>query len=209
MTDSSARGRPRVAYQGVAGAFSELALDRLWGARVEGHPCATFDDVVAMVLDGVVPLGLLPVENSIAGPVQASVAAIAGSGLEVLGSTAMTITLCLLALPSATIESVTIAESHAVALRQCSVFLRAHPLIEPRVSGDTAGAAAAVAASGDRSRGAIASSRAGVLYGLTTLAEGIEDRSDNTTRFVIIGASGAGSLFRALEDESRSASLQG
>lgn len=208
MIGPSARGRPRVAYQGVAGAFSELALDRLWGARVEGFPCATFDDVVAMVLDGAVPIGLLPVENSIAGPVQASVAAIAGSGLEVLGSTAMTITLCLLALPGATIESVTTAESHAVALRQCSVFLRAHPLIEPRVSGDTAGAAAAVAASGDRSRGAIASSRAGVLYGLTTLAEGIEDRSDNTTRFVIIGASAAQSLVRALEDESRSASLQ-
>ena len=208
MTGSSARSRPRVAYQGVAGAFSELALDRLWGARVEGHPCATFDDVVAMVRDGAVPIGFLPIENSIAGPVQASVTAIAGSGLEVLGSTAMTITLCLLALPGATIESVKTAESHAVALRQCSVFLRAHPLIEPRVSGDTAGAAAAVAASGDRSRGAIASSRAGVLYGLTTLAEGIEDRSDNTTRFVIIGASGARSLFRALEEESRSASLR-
>ena len=208
MTGASAGGCPGVAYQGVAGAFSELALDRLWGARVEGRPCATFDDVVAMVLNGTVPLGLLPVENSIAGPVQASVAAIAGSGLEVLGSTAMTITLCLLAPPGATIESVTIAESHAVALRQCSVFLRAHPMIEARVSGDTAGAAAAVAASGDRSRAAVASSRAGVLYGLATLAEGIEDRSDNTTRFVIIGERGARSLFRALEDESRSASLQ-
>lgn len=208
MTSPASSGRPAVAYQGVAGAFSELAIEQLWSSRVQGRPCATFDEVAAVVRDGGAPLGLLPIENSIAGPVQASLAVIAGSGLTVLGSTQMTITLCLLGVPGASLQSLRTAESHAVALRQCDVFLRAHPWIAPQVSGDTAAAAASVALSGDQSRGAIASSRAGALYGLTVLVEGIEDRSDNTTRFVVIGARDALSLFRALDETGESASLQ-
>ena len=136
------------------------------------------------------PLGLLPTENSIAGPVHEAQAAIAASSLAVVRGTSLPIHLSLLALPGATLESLRSVASHPVALRQCAQFLSAHPQLVAREAGDTAGAAREVAMAGDRTRGAIASSRAGVLNGLVTLAEGLEDRADNVTQFAIIGRAG-------------------
>ena len=175
-----------VAYQGEPGAFSELAIVALWGDGATPLSCARFADVVAAVEDGRAELGLLPTENSIAGPVRESVAAIEASSLTVVRATELPIHLSLLALPGATLESLRSVESHPVALRQCAEFVKAHPHLTAREAQDTAGAAREVAMAGDRTRGAIASSRAGVLNGLVTLAEGLEDRADNVTQFAII-----------------------
>lgn len=175
-----------VAYQGEPGAFSELAIVALWKSDATPLSCHRFSDVIAAVEEGRAELGLLPTENSIAGSVHEAQAAIAASALVVVRGTSLPIHLTLLALPGATLESLRSVESHPVALRQCAAFLRAHPQLVAREAQDTAGAAREVAMAGDRTRGAIASSRAGVLNGLVTLAEGLEDRADNVTQFAII-----------------------
>ena len=180
-----------VAYQGEPGAFSELAIVALWGSNATPLPCAHFADVVAAVEEGRAELGMLPTENSIAGPVREARAAIGASSLTVVRTSALPIHLSLLALPGATLESLRSVESHPVALRQCTEFLRAHPHLAAREAGDTAGAAREVATAGDTTRGAIASSRAGVLNGLITIAEGLEDRADNVTQFAIIARDAA------------------
>jgi len=177
---------PVVAYQGAPGAFSEQAILERWGEGVSPLPCATFADVARAVQDGRARFGLLPVENSIAGPVRESIEAIAASGLATVGETALAIRLCLLALPGATLEELRSAESHPVALRQCGAFLHAHPWLTPREAFDTAGAAHEVARAGDRTRAAIAAARAGELAGLVVLARGIEDHAGNVTRFTIV-----------------------
>ena len=197
-----------VAYQGEPGAFSEAAIVALFGGEAAPLPCARFADVVAAVDSGRAELGLLPVENSIAGPVAESIAAIERSSLVVTGTTALPIRLSLLALPGATIESLRSVASHPVALRQCGGFLGAHPWLVPRESHDTAGAAREVAESNDNGRGAIASARAGELNGLVVLAEGIEDRSDNVTQFAIVARETAPGRLSALDDRGTPANLE-
>ena len=177
---------PVVAYQGAPGAFSEQAILEHWGEAVSPLPCATFADVARAVHEGRATFGLLPVENTIAGPVRESAEAITASGLATVGETELAIRLHLLALPGARLEELRSAESHPVALRQCGGYLRTHPWIVPREAFDTAGAAHVVAREGDRTRAAIAGERAGELTGLVPLARGIEDRADNVTRFTIV-----------------------
>ncbi|HEX2778643.1 MAG TPA: prephenate dehydratase domain-containing protein [Gemmatimonadaceae bacterium] len=191
--------RPVVAYQGEPGAFSEEAIVALWGSDVAPLSCATFDDVTRAVQEGRARFGMLPVENSIAGPVRDSIASIAASRLTAVGATELPIRLCLLALPGATIESLRSVESHPVALRQCREYLDHRPWLRVREAFDTAGAARNVAAARDATRAAIASARAGELTGLVALAEGIEDRAGNVTRFTIVAREPAALPSRALD----------
>jgi prephenate dehydratase len=164
--------------------------------------------VVAAVESGRADGGLLPVANSIAGAVAESVQAIESSTLVVVGETTLPIHLDLLAVGGATLDSVCSVESHPVALRQCSEFLRAHPRLAVVSSHDTAGAARDVAASGDRRRAAVASARAGALYGLVTLASAIEDRAENVTRFAIVARAASRTLLSALAGTIPPANLQ-
>lgn len=197
-----------IAYQGEPGAFSEAAIVATWGEAATAMPCASFGDVVAAVESGRADGGLLPVANSIAGVVAESVSAIERSTLRVVGERPFPIQLALLAVEGATLESVRTAESHPVALRQCGNFLGAHRWLEPVASQDTAGAAREVAASGDRRRAAVASPRAGALYGLVTLASAIEDRAGNVTRFAIVARAESAILLSALDAQVPSANLR-
>ncbi len=145
---------PRIAYQGEKGAFSELAILRLCGEDAHPIACAEFGDVTHVVRAGDADFGMLPVHNSIAGPVQASIDAIAREGLHVVLASEMPIRLCLLALPGSTLQGLRTVESHPVALRQCARFLAGLTAIEARSAYDTAGAARLVSLSGDRTRAA-------------------------------------------------------
>ncbi|HWE43505.1 MAG TPA: prephenate dehydratase domain-containing protein [Gemmatimonadaceae bacterium] len=197
-----------IAYQGEPGAFSEAAIAASWGPAARAMPCASFSDVIAAVESGRADGGLLPVANSIAGPVVESVRAIEGSTLSIVGETTLPIHLHLLAIEGATLESVRTVESHPVALRQCKEFLGAHPRIEAVRSHDTAGAAREVAASGDRRRAAVASARAGALYGLVTLASAIEDQAGNVTRFAVVARADSPVLLSALDGPIPPANLR-
>lgn len=175
-----------VAFQGELGAFSEEAVRTWFGPDVEPLPCREFRQVGEAVRSGRVPAGLLPVENTLAGTVQPAYDVLAEPGLEVVGEVILPIRHFLLGVPGATLEGLRRVISHPVALAQCGEFLSRHPGIEAVAVYDTAGAAKEVAEGKDPRVGAIAARRASERYGLQVLAEDLQDRSDNQTRFLVI-----------------------
>lgn len=179
--------RPIVAFQGETGAFSEAAAEQLVPGPITLLPRDTFDAAVRAVVDGHADFAVLPVSNVIAGPVHAAIDALAQfPSLEHVREQPLTIRLALLGLPGTTVDEVREALSHPMALRQCTRFLAEHPAITAVEAPDTAGAARMVAIRRDRSAAAIAAPWAAAHYGLTVLAEGLEDRTDNATTFVLV-----------------------
>ncbi len=180
----------RVAFQGELGAFSEQGVLQLWPNGAEPVPMREFIDVARAVETGDVELGLLPVENTLAGSVIGSYdALVACETLHAVAETVVAIHHCVLALPGATLDSLRTVSSHPVALAQCERFLRAHPYLMARATYDTAGAAREVAAGGDRTAGAIAGRSAAERYRLSIVAADVEDRPDNQTRFLAVALS--------------------
>jgi prephenate dehydratase len=191
MVQSKSQEILRVAFSGAAGAFAEEALFRLWPDATP-VPTRTMADAAAAVLRGDAHAGVLPVENTVAGGVVAAYdALVSAPGLHAIRETILEIHLCLLALDGATLENVEVVESHPMALAQCAQFLSRFPEMRQIPASDTAGAARAVAGSGDPRRGALASAHAAARYGLTMLAEDVEDRHDNQTRFLAVALSPA------------------
>lgn len=179
----------RVAFHGELGSFSEEAALRLW-PHAELVPLRTVAGVARAVLLGEADAGVLPVENTIAGGVDAALDAIASAqNIYAVAETILNIRQCLLALPGAALSGIEVVESHPVALAQCASFLARLPHVRERAAFDTAGAARAVSESRDPRRAAIASAVAARRYGLAILADHIEDRPDNQTRFLAISRS--------------------
>jgi prephenate dehydratase len=157
-------------------------------------PCRTFDDVARAVVNGQADWGVLPVENLIAGPVHEALDALARfASLERVREHVLPVHLALLGLPGATVKDVRFVLSHPVALKQCTEWLWAHRLISVTEAHDTAGAARMVALRRDPTVAAIAASWAAEPYGLVVLADRLEDRPDNTTRFVLVRRRGSSS----------------
>ncbi|MBI4545681.1 MAG: prephenate dehydratase [Gemmatimonadetes bacterium] len=177
---------PRVAFQGELGAFSEEAVRLYFGGVVEPVPRREFREVGEAVVSGAVEYGLLPIENTVAGSVVASYDVLGAGELEVVGEVIAPIHHCVLGLPGSSLERLRRILSHPVALAQCSRFLLQHPTIEAVAVYDTAGAAKEVAAAGDPSVAALAGRPAATRYGLVLLAEEVEDRRDNQTRFLVV-----------------------
>lgn len=183
----------RVAYQGERGAYSEMAIATRWRAArpVPRRECV---DVVRAVTSGAAELGLLAVENTLAGSVLPSWDALVSCGdVTATAEIVLGIHHCLLAPPGATLSTIRRVDSHPVALAQCRRLFERHPHLRPRAAYDTAGAARAVARAGDPRRGAIASRAAAEHYGLEVLAADVEDRPDNQTRFLAVAGGAAAS----------------
>jgi prephenate dehydratase len=173
-----------IAFQGAPGAYSDLACRHVF-PRMETLPCTQFDDAFAAVREGRAALGMIPIENSVAGRVADIHHLMPDSGLYIIGEHFEPVHHHLLALPGATLETIKTVRSHVHALGQTRNFLRQHRLT-PVVAVDTAGAAAELAEQRDPSVAAIASELAGQIYGLQSLARNIEDAAHNTTRFLIM-----------------------
>jgi prephenate dehydratase len=185
--DQLAAVRPIVAFQGETGAFSERAAALLVEGQLSLLPCDTFDAAVRAVVNGHADYAVIPIENLIAGPVSAAIDALAQfPSLDRVRELALPVRLALMGLPDATIDQVREVLSHPVALKQCTKFLAQHPAIRAVEANDTAGAARMVAIRREPSVAAIAAPWAAKHYGLTILAEGLEDRPDNATTFVLV-----------------------
>ena len=153
-----------IAYQGEPGANSHIACVDNY-PDLTPMPCATFEDAFAALQDGSADLGMIPIENSIAGRVADIHALLPASGLHIVGETFLPIHFQLLAVPGARIEDLKTVHSHVHALGQCRNIIRRHRL-KPVVSSDTAGSAREVAEWGDRSRASLATRLAAQIYGL-------------------------------------------
>jgi prephenate dehydratase len=173
-----------IAFQGAPGAYSDLACRRVF-PDMTTLPCAAFEDALAAVRDGRARLGMIPIENSVAGRVADIHHLLPDSGLHIIGEHFERVNHHLLAPPGATLQGLRVVRSHVHALSQCRNLIRELG-IRPVVAADTAGAAAEVAQLGDPAVAAIASELAGEIYGLVSLRRNIEDAEHNTTRFVIM-----------------------
>jgi len=187
---SEVRRSITVAFQGELGAYSEDAVRTFFGHPAEPLPCREFRDVGRAVTDGTAQYGALPVENTLAGGVGGSLDVLLNTDLEVVGEVIVPIHHCVLGPAGATLDGLTRVLSHPVALAQCERFFAGRPGVEAVAVYDTAGAAKEVARLGERSTGAIASRTAGARYGLDVLAEQVEDRPDNQTRFLVVARRG-------------------
>ncbi|MDP2208452.1 MAG: prephenate dehydratase [Bacteroidota bacterium] len=177
-----------VAFQGEDGAYSQEAIFKMFGPETKTLPCGTFDDIFLAVENGKAELGLLPIENSTAGAINQSYDLFLDHDLKISGEIIFRVRHALLAAKGSAIENIRRVYSHPQAIAQCEQFIASHGWEAVAVY-DTAGAARQLAASGEPDAAAIASETAARLYGLQILATGVEDLSNNFTRFFVIGHS--------------------
>jgi chorismate mutase/prephenate dehydratase len=150
--------------------------------------CPTFRAVAHAVLGGRADVGLLPIDNAIAGTIREGYDILAEYELDPLAEITLRLEHRLVGLPGATLEGVREIESHAIVLAECGRFLASLPDVKRVPVGDTAIAARNVAAAKDPSHAAICSKEAAERYGLVELAGSIADHPDNTTRFLLFRA---------------------
>ena len=174
----------KIAFQGEPGANSHIAIVEAY-PDAEPLPCATFEDALSAISSGEADLGMIPIENSVAGRVANIHHLLPASGLYIVGEWFLPVHHQLMAPRGARLSDVKTVESHVHALGQCRRIIRERG-IRPIVSGDTAGAARDIAERGDKTTAAIASRLAAGIYGLDILIEDIEDEAHNTTRFVML-----------------------
>ncbi len=176
--------KQKIAFQGELGANSHIACEE----RFPDHdvlPCATFEDALTAIASGEAHLGMIPIENSIAGRVADIHHLLPQANLHIIGEHFLPIHFQLMAPRGASLATIKTAESHIHALGQCRRMIRKLGL-RATVAGDTAGAARQIADAGDITRAALAPRMAAKIYGLDILAEDVEDDASNTTRFVIL-----------------------
>jgi prephenate dehydratase len=173
-----------IAFQGYKGAYSHLSCVRVH-PEMEACACESFSDAMFMVERGEADLAMIPLENSTAGRVEEIYRLMPKTELHIIGEHFEPVNHCLLGIPGSRIEDITEAASHPQALAQCDTHLKSLG-IEPVASLDTAGAAAELAAAPNKHQAAIASSLAAELYGLDILRENFQDKTGNTTRFLIL-----------------------
>jgi len=173
-----------IAYQGEPGANSHIACQDVY-PDWKPMPCATFEDALAAISDGAAGLGMIPIENSIAGRVADIHHFLPTSGLHIIGEYFLPIHFQLLAPKSADLGSIKAVYSHIHALGQCRKIIRELGL-SAHIAADTAGSAREVAEWNDPTRASLATRLAGDIYGLKTLATDVEDADHNTTRFVVL-----------------------
>ena len=178
----------RVAFQGIAGAYSEEAIRQFFGSGVESIPCRTLDDVFPVVESGDADYGMVPVENAVAGSVPRSYELLMERDLRIYAETILHVQHMLLAVPGTTLDDLKRVRSHPQALAQCQRYLGRHGL-EAEPAFDTAGSARDLAADPEPGVAAIASALAAELYGLEILGSGIQDFPFNYTRFFVLALS--------------------
>ena len=176
----------RVAYQGIPGANSEIALRQHFGDAVETVPCQEIIHLFEALQRNEVEFSLLPVENALAGSVSGAYELLLDHDVRIQAEVILHVHHALLANHGATLEGIRDVRSHPQALMQCGRFLKRNRL-NPVSWYDTAGAAKHLAEEPDLCIAVIASTVAGELYDLELLAPEIEDEPFNYTRFLLLG----------------------
>ncbi len=175
----------KVAIQGEPGSFShEAATKLLPDATIV--PCSLSADVFRSLTSGNVDAAVIPIENSLAGPVAEHFDLLLTHDVQVERETLLRIRHNLIATAGATLDEIDRVYSHPIALAQCRRFLAAHPRMESIAYYDTAGSVKQIVESNDRRGSAIASAAAARHYGATILQAGIEDNPENYTRFFLV-----------------------
>jgi prephenate dehydratase len=174
----------RIAFQGAPGANSDEAC-RSFFPDYQPVAYATFEEAFEAIKSGECALGMIPVENSIAGRVADVHHLLPSSGLKIVGERFKPIRFQLMANPGVKLADIKTVSSMTIALAQCRRTLRKLG-VAFESAGDTAGAAKALAENPDPTRAAVAPALAAELYGLEILMRDVEDERHNTTRFYVM-----------------------
>jgi prephenate dehydratase len=174
-----------IAYQGEPGAYSEIAALRIG----EPKPFESFEEVFAAVENLEVAYAVIPIENSLGGSIHQNYDLLLQHPVTIVAETFVKVKHCLLGIHGSTIKDACKVLSHPQALAQCRNLFTTHKNLKPEVAYDTAGSAKIIAAEKDPTKLAIASKRAGELYGLEILQDNLADEEWNITRFFCISHS--------------------
>lgn len=179
-----------VAFQGEHGAFSDDVAGQFFpGAQTRGFE--TFDALAAAVAEGPADFAVMPVENSISGSIPRVYDLLwMYPELVVVDEIVYRVVQNLIAVPGTRLEDIREVRSHPVALEQCRGFLSKHPDWHSVIVADTAGAVRAMMQAADPSSASIGSAIAARRYGAFVLAEGIQDITNNFTRFLLVTRGG-------------------
>jgi len=176
--------KKKIVFQGEPGANSDIACREAY-PDYQPIPCPTFEDCFSALSNGDVDLGMIPIENSVAGRVADIHHLMPTARLHIVAEWFLPIRNQLMAPKGASLKTIKTVQSHVMALGQCRNAIRELKL-KPVVAADTAGSAREVAEANDITRAAIGSRLAAQIYGLDILKENVEDESNSTTRFVVL-----------------------
>ena len=191
LLDYGKTGTKRGAFQGIEGAYGELAGRKHFAPYLDTTVFSgmeTLEEVVNAVEDGEADYGLLPVENTAAGSINEVYDLLSVARLSIVGEEILRIEHCLLALDDVPPSAIRQIYSHPRALAECMKFVSKLPHCQPLPYADSAMAVKKISEGKDPSAAAIASEEAGKLYGLRVLRRNIEDQPNNFTRFLVLAA---------------------
>ena len=173
-----------VSFQGIEGANSHLASEKLF-PKAKIIPCETFEEVFESVMTNKSDIGLIPVENSVAGRVAEIHSLMHKTPLKIVGEFFMKVELHLLGTEKININQIKNVRSHIHALSQCRKFIKKNK-VKTIVSADTALAAKEISEKNNPTESAIATKLAAQIYNLKVLKKNVEDSLQNITRFILL-----------------------
>jgi len=180
--------RPNVGFQGELGAFSQEAVNQLFGPAARVVPFVRFQDVFRALTSDEIHAAVIPVENTLHGSVHENYDHLLAYDVRIVGETSVRIVHNLIAAPGVRLRDVRRVFSHPVALNQCLTFFSSHPTVEQVPYYDTAGSVKMVVADKLADAAAIGSAVAASIYGGHILRRSVEDDRRNFTRFVLLNA---------------------
>lgn len=184
--DTIEKPKTKVVFQGAEGAYSQAAMQHFFGTEIDNFHVDTFRDAMGAIEEGRADFAVLPIENSTAGIVNEIYDLLVEYENYIVGEQVIRIEHCLLGLPNATLSDIETVFSHPQSLMQSSNFLGEHPGWKQISMQNNAFAAGKVAEDKNLSQAAIASEYAGKLYGLQIMQKGIQNETNNCTRFIIV-----------------------
>ncbi len=197
----------RIAIQGELGSFHDITARHCFeGDQLQIICCSTFEDVIHNMKQDPTVIGIMAIENTIAGSLLHNYELLRESGMTVVGEYKTHISHCICALPGQSLDELSEVHTHPVALMQCQHYLSRHQNLKMVEAEDTAGSAKEIAEKGLTGVAAICHADAAAMYGLEVLENHIEDNPHNYTRFLIMSDPRKADFLRA-QNEADKASI--
>tara|TARA_B100000674_G_scaffold238359_1_gene195921 strand:- start:1893 stop:2732 length:840 start_codon:yes stop_codon:yes gene_type:complete len=178
--------KKKIAIQGIESSFHEEAAYKYFGKDIETVKCLSFQDLCESLKNGESDFAIMAIENSIAGSLLQNYTLLQEYSFNIIGEIFIRIKMNLMALPGTKIEDIKVAQSHPIAIRQCSRFLTGLKGVLLEEKEDTAICAKNIAKHKLANVAAVASASAAEIFGLEILAKSIETNKKNFTRFIIL-----------------------
>jgi len=195
----------KIAIQGIRGSFHDIAAHQYFPKEeMELVCCDTFEQIFREMRDDYSRLGLMAIENTIAGSLLHNYELLRESGMTIIGEHKLHIEHSIMCLPEDDWDTLTEVNSHPVALAQCRDFLAKHKNLKIVEADDTAGSAEMISREHLRGHAAICHAGAAPLYGMKLLEQGIEDNKHNFTRFLVLCDPWAADKLRDLHSSNKS-----